>query len=483
MKRDELISCFQDTQRISNGTMLRDATERARKSNRVYREVFEAEEVKFCNRTKIIVEENTTFAAAAKYKSFGKTAVLNFANPVNPGGGVVNGAMAQEECLCRSSNLYPCLTDANVFEDYYGYHRRRNDYLSTDRLIYTSNVTVFKTDDALPQMMDREKWFAVDVITCAAPYTANLRIGEEELKRVFRNRVKNIFEAAIDNDVEVLILGAFGCGAFKNPPDIVARAFYEVIQEYEYHTIFKMIVFAIKSTVKGNQTGMCPNIRAFNWCFKKKFSILGDSISTLEGYNPHGYRVFHEGQTCQRTGVSRIKNTWWGKVIHALDGELLVNNSWSGSRVTKVPGQRGLFPSGCSDERTGGLHTNNVNPDVILVYLGTNDWAFGADPEEFEAAYNLMLQKLRANYAKSEIWCCTLCETKMSANPAFKFPRAYGGTDIGIFNEIIRKKAERYRCGLIDFAKFHLPYDSVDGTHPNADGMRMLAEMARTELL
>lgn len=71
----------------------------------------------------------------------------------------------------------------------------------------------------------------------------------------------------------------------------------------------------------------------------------------------------------------------------------------------------------------------------------------------------------------------------MSANPAFKFPRAYGGTDIGIFNEIIRKKAERYRCGLIDFAKFHLPYDSVDGTHPNADGMRMLAEMARTELL
>lgn len=46
----------------------------------------------------------------------------------------------------------------------------------------------------------------------------------------------------------------------------------------------------------------------------------------------------------------------------------------------------------------------------------------------------------------------------MSANPAFKFPRAYGGTDIGIFNEIIRKKAERYRCGLIDFAKFHLPY-------------------------
>lgn len=142
-------------------------------------------------------------------------------------------------------------------------------------------------------------------------------------------------------------------------------------------SIFKMIVFAIKSTVKGNQTGMCPNIRAFNWCFKKKFSILGDSISTLEGYNPHGYRVFHEGQTCQRTGVSRIENTWWGKVIHALDGELLVNNSWSGSRVTKVPLDReGCFLPAVVMRGQGGLHTNNVNPGCHSCVSGTNDWAF-----------------------------------------------------------------------------------------------------------
>ena len=98
--------------------------------------------------------------------------MLNFANPHYPGGGVHNGAMAQEECLCRSSNLYPCISNKNVFNDYYLYHKDMNHYFFSDRLIYTKSVTVFKDDSDVSQIMPKSEWFNIDVITCAAPYIA-----------------------------------------------------------------------------------------------------------------------------------------------------------------------------------------------------------------------------------------------------------------------------------------------------------------------
>lgn len=252
MIRQDLIECFYDSVNISEH-ILKSEIEKAIESNRIYKENFVAKKkngrqfhnniFEYC-----VVEENTTFNAAKKYLQFGKTAVLNFANPHNPGGGVYNGAMAQEECLCRSSNLYPCISNKNVFYDYYLYHKNMEHYFFSDRLIYTKGVTVFKGDSDVPPLMPKNEWFQVDVITCAAPYIAKRKYtNKAALKELFKGRIKNIFEAAIDNDVGVIILGAFGCGAFKNPPQIVARAFHEVIEENNYDNYFKKIVFAIKS--------------------------------------------------------------------------------------------------------------------------------------------------------------------------------------------------------------------------------------------
>jgi len=107
MDAQVLIDCFDDTMAKSLSGRLRGKTSRAVRSCRVYKESFTAKRRKL-TRTKadIIVEKNTSFAAASKYLEHGRTAVLNFANPVQAGGGVGRGAMAQEECLCRSSNLY-----------------------------------------------------------------------------------------------------------------------------------------------------------------------------------------------------------------------------------------------------------------------------------------------------------------------------------------------------------------------------------------
>ena len=232
----------------------------------------------------------------------------------------------------------------------------------------------------------------------------------------------------------------------------------------------------------------------------KKFSILGDSISTLEGYNPEGYSVFYKGDNCLKSGVTQAGDTWWDKVIKSFGGELLVNNSWSGSRVTKLKGQEQLFPSGCSDERTSSLHIDDVIPDVIIVYLGTNDWAFGAklgadtrilgeeelwaeeEFEVFDSAYSTMLTKLRENYPTSEIWCCTLCTTYMSSDSNFKFPYTYAGNHVAEYNQIIRFAASRHQCFVADLYGANQPYDTIDGTHPNQEGMSTIASMVIREM-
>ena len=138
---NSLIDSFLDTRRISQ-TELISKTATLVESSKVYREAFYADRDslnKELNPCEIVVEENTSFSAARKYIGSGKLAVLNFANPENPGGGVQNGAMAQEECLCRSSNLYESLISSNLFDDYYRYHREMNSEFYSDRLIYTVN--------------------------------------------------------------------------------------------------------------------------------------------------------------------------------------------------------------------------------------------------------------------------------------------------------------------------------------------------------
>ena len=543
MNKNDLIQCFYDSVNISEH-ILKSETENAINSNKVYKENFVARKKNVKQVYKDIfnylsVESNTSFNAAKKCLQYGKTAVLNFANPHYSGGGVHNGAMAQEECLCRSSNLYLCISNKNVFNDYYLYHKDMNHYFFSDRLIYTKGVTVFKDDSDVPQIMPKSEWFNVDVITCAAPYIANRKYtNKTALKELFKGRIKNIFEAAIDNDAEVIILGAFGCGAFKNPPEVVAKAFHEVIDENNYGNYFKKIVFAIP---KGNNfyrfddeffgeyhttvlvtppmplieplRSKCENHNYFmdydswkrrNKYYGKQFSILGDSISTLAGYNPKGYKVFYDDENCEKSVVKEMKDTWWGKVIDFFGGELLINNSWSGCRVTRLEYNGPLFPSGCSDERTAALHISDVKPDVILVYLGTNDWANGIPtleywensrdydnwagtmllPNElcFDVAYEYMIEKLRGNYPESEIWCCTLNTSFMSANPSFKFPYKYGGTHIEKYNQIIKDTADMNNCKIIDLYSYHIPYDSIDGSHPNADGMNTLATLMIREI-
>lgn len=537
MSREERIACFQDTLSRCAGEDLAELTREARENSKVYPVDFRSTRLYKIRETEILVREGTTFATAREHLHLGRVAVLNFANPHYPGGGVFQGAMAQEECLCRSSNLYPCLEDGRVFEEYYRYHQKSTDYDFSDRLIYTPGVTVFKDDAPVPQLLPEQDRFRVDVITCAAPYLAKRRyVNQTVLDHLFRSRIRNILETAMENEAEVLILGAFGCGAFGNPPQVVAEAFHRVLREQRYQGAFRRIVFAIKSSVGGDPYTVCPNIAAFqtvfcgespeleklryvggpqdlpgtldvtmpggrvryrgsesrayyawrekNPYFGKRFSILGDSVCTLEGFNPRGYQVFYDEARREATGVWEMGDTWWGKVIDFFGGELLVNDSSGGSRVTR-PGDAGeQFPAGCSQMRTGNLHMGYVMPDVILVWLGWNDWAYGVktEPEGQEAgdtcfslAYGLMLSRLRKNYPQAEIWCCTMPKSCMDAELGMVFPEAYGGVNIREYNHHIVNEAQAANCCVADLFSQEIPFDSLDGSHPTAKGMDTLA--------
>ncbi len=212
------------------------------------------------------------------------------------------------------------------------------------------------------------------------------------------------------------------------------------------------------------------------------FSVLGDSISTFDGYLPDGYPSFYSRLNRDQTGVFAPEETWWHRVISHFGGQLLVNNSWSGSYVCKAP-RCEVESYGCSDARTGGLDADGVMPDQILIYMGTNDRGAcfplvsedKSDLSVIENAYGVMLDKIKKNYPRAEIWCCTFPITSCSRNPYFWFPDKQMGVPMTAYGELIHRVAEARGCHVIELrSKKHC--DTIDGLHPNYDGMKTIAD-------
>lgn len=219
---------------------------------------------------------------------------------------------------------------------------------------------------------------------------------------------------------------------------------------------------------------------------KKRFSVLGDSLSTFEWFSEPKDAEFYKEDVKIKSGVLTFADTWWGRVIDRLGGELLVNNSISGSTVCGGP--RYEFESyACSDARTSALGRDGVSPDVIFAYIGTNDWgrAIALRPEGAETfdptcyfipAYDLMLKKLKRNYPQAAIYCFTLARSRFSAKEDFSFPYAPRGRHIEEYCEAIRECAKANACELIDLYRFAEPYETIDGFHADASGMRSIAD-------
>ena len=261
MNKKELISVFNDTMDFVT-TKFSGPTLRAQMSTRIISDPEDFRGEKYYDDSAIIkVTNRDTFTAAKEYANIinstneGFVGVLNFASSTNPGGGVTKGSTAQEECLCRCSNLYLTLYQEKCIREYYNVNKKYMSNIGSDAIIYSRNVYVFKDKDY--NMLPVEDRFYVDVLTCAAPnlrenprnqYNTDaseekLTLTDEELYNIHVKRARNILNVAVKNEDDYLILGAFGCGAFRNNPEIVAKAYKDVLQDYMY--CFKVIDFAI----------------------------------------------------------------------------------------------------------------------------------------------------------------------------------------------------------------------------------------------
>lgn len=322
----------------------------------------------------------------------------------------------------------------------------------------------------------------------------------------------------------------------------------------------------------------------------KRFSVFGDSISTLAGYTPQGWRNFYEGAEADEAGVHAYEDTWWGQVIDHFGGELLANAAYSGSLVegdgfpsgtaperiaalAGVPGMKALqagatpvagdawggeaaeacetakaaeateAPEVCEPlelpeaaEPTVACETPESleSPDVILVFIGINDYGWGSSaaavlgasaaapvasarqlgndvygrmwqPSElpsaeesqvartafeaeaadnplerltrFACAYDLMLTRMRASYPQAEIWCCTLVPGRVHGMQLSTHTYNLRGIPFADYNKVIRQAAENNGVQVADIFAAGQDYEAFDGTHPTALGMRQISQM------
>ena len=237
----------------------------------------------------------------------------------------------------------------------------------------------------------------------------------------------------------------------------------------------------------------------------KNLSILGDSISTYTGA--------HDATTTNSTlgnnavwyntnsRLASVDDTWWKQAADDSGMNVLVNNSWSGSTVMGDDEQAGSNTRcvNLHDDTLDGTQTENINPDVIAVYMGTNDVRFGKPcnvidaaneisyfneieeegfvPDTFDEAYALMMYKLTQKYNSADVYCFTIPEMQAITLDNYNNLRL-------AYNYAIQKIARHYGCTLVDLANTDLSSANTAYTidnngefvHPNAEGMDIMTD-------
>lgn len=229
----------------------------------------------------------------------------------------------------------------------------------------------------------------------------------------------------------------------------------------------------------------------------KKLSILGDSISTFQDYIPNGYATYYP-----HGNLDKVYETWWYKLAEELNMTILKNASWSGSRVSGD--SQGNAYAGCSTARISDLADNDETPDIIIVYISTNDWANNVPignftnkssiPDEgtiteISKAYALMLYKIRTTYPDATVYCVTNLEGRSATSGADYPITNSNGETIHDVNHAITEIAHIFGCHVIDLNVsgihfWNLANYTVDQRlHPNEKGAEIIKEVIKLDLI
>ena len=201
-------------------------------------------------KTIIRVENIDCLVASQKLQQEGyNVAVLNMASRRIPGGGVLSGAGAQEENLFRRSNLFQSMFQYAPYARKYKINPSKHQY-PLDREfggVYTKDATVFRggEKDGYPLLEKPFQMSFVSVPGMNRPELTDDGMVAKHLVEPIKNKIRTIFRIGLENEHDALVLGALGCGAFRNPPKHIARLFHEVIDEPEFANRYKLLLFAI----------------------------------------------------------------------------------------------------------------------------------------------------------------------------------------------------------------------------------------------
>jgi uncharacterized protein (TIGR02452 family) len=213
-----------------------------------------------------------------KVKLGKKIACLNMANSNKYGGGVEKGATAQEEHLCRVSNLYNTLSTVE-----YPLHEFE--------VVYSENVLFIKDqgyNDVAP--------YTCDIISCAGYDLSKGGEFSDVHRHGTEKKIKNILATCIEKDVKIIILSALGCGAFKNPPDIVANIFYNVLVKQGYKNYFDEVIFSITGENYNIFKNIFDQVTGISSCDNSITSSTGSHISSIIPSNVNYNNNFEVGQ-------------------------------------------------------------------------------------------------------------------------------------------------------------------------------------------
>ena len=231
-------------------------------------------------KTEVRVENKDCVLAAKELIDAGyRPAMLNLADLYTPGGLVEYGSGAQEENLCRRSNLILSLYQFSLarirqYPDL-GLVKHADQYPMDERFggIYSGIVTFFRGPESEGSALE-DIAYNIPVISVAA--LSGPRIGADGLMfpqetEITLDKMRTILRIGMANLHDSLVLSAMGCGAFANPPAHIAKLFHQVIEEEEFKNVFRLIDFAI---LDGYRTGLRHNPEGNLVPFQREFGLI-----------------------------------------------------------------------------------------------------------------------------------------------------------------------------------------------------------------
>lgn len=274
--------------------------------------------------------------------------------------------------------------------------------------------------------------------------------------------------------------------AFMSPDDPVVCCYANIAKyDFVYDLGKSGREQKTQSIFYGVYTDDMPNLEG------KNISILGDSISTFSGISNNATdtnsTIGSNAVFYPKYEIDKAGETWWAQTTEATGMNMLVNNSWSGSRV--LNGNGAAYQTRCTKLHDDTGSNNGTNPDIIAVYIGINDFNAGSVIGSFEKlddiyneetgyivpqtvaeAYAIMIHKMQTAYPDADIFLFTLPENGTNKDTA----------TLAKYNDAIKDIADYFDCYLVDIAGIegysYSTYTS-DGLHPNELGMDVITDL------